>query len=175
MRCSEFLELYSDYRDGLIADPAVARSVRNHLRHCARCMSYDARVARGVMALRATGEIEPNPLFVRRLKRSVRESAALPEPVEPVRPVHAGIMVALMVCTAIATAIWARTDRTAETASAPSAAEPQTTSGARVRAPQRQLNTTEEFADWDLPVFIEQGPAEPEQAVSFETWVTSPR
>ena len=91
MRCSEFLELYSDYRDGLIADPDLARSVRNHLRHCAKCASYDARVARGVMALRAASEIDPDPLFVQRLKRRVRESAALPEPVEPVRPIHAGI------------------------------------------------------------------------------------
>ncbi len=171
MRCSEFLEIYSDYRDGLITDPKVARSVRNHLRHCARCMSYDARVARGVMALRATGEIETNQLSVRRLKRRVRESAALPE---PVRPMHAGIMVALMVCTAIATVIWAGTDRTAEVAAAPPAAESSTTSAQRVRAP-RQLEAAEEFADWDLPVFIEQGPAQPERAVSFETWVASPR
>ena len=71
MRCSEFLEIYSDYRDGLIADPDLARSVQRHLRHCTRCMDYDALVSRGVMALRATGEIRPNPLFVRRLERRV--------------------------------------------------------------------------------------------------------
>jgi hypothetical protein len=127
------------------------------------------------MALRATSDIKPNPLFARRLQRRVVESAALPEPMEPVSPMHAGIMVALMVCTAIATVIWAGTDRTAEIAAAPPASEAQLEAAPALRAPERQLEASGEFSDWNVPVCFEQGPAEPERAVSFETWVASPR
>lgn len=63
MHCSDFLELYSDYRDGLLSDPATVRRVHRHLRGCRRCMNYDALVSRGVMTLRSINEIIPASRF----------------------------------------------------------------------------------------------------------------
>jgi len=175
MHCSEFLEIYSDYRDGLITDPDVARRVRHHLRHCTRCMDYDALVSRGVMALRATSDIEPTPLFARGLRRRVAASAALPESLEPVTPLHAGIMVALMVCTAIATAVWAGADRAEEVVATATPPEPQPEVVRTSRPSELRLETGSEFSDWSAPVYFEQRLVERERAVSFETWVASPR
>ena len=62
MHCSDFLEVYSDYRDGFLTDPATVRRVHRHLRECARCMNYDALVSRGVMTLRSINEIKPAKL-----------------------------------------------------------------------------------------------------------------
>lgn len=52
MHCTEFLSLYSDYRDGLIADLRVSRRVRDHLESCAACRRYDEVIRRGVAVLR---------------------------------------------------------------------------------------------------------------------------
>lgn len=53
MHCPEFLTLYSDYRDGVIAEFAVRRRVREHLNECARCRRYDAVIRHGVAVLRS--------------------------------------------------------------------------------------------------------------------------
>jgi hypothetical protein len=101
MRCSQFLELYSDYRDGLIADPRLNREVHEHLRGCRRCMDYDALISRGVMALKATSEVEPSRSARRRLNARLAE----PEPTD-VRPASARIMVGLMIAATVALVVW---------------------------------------------------------------------
>jgi len=128
MTCSEFLESYSDFRDGLIDDPGVARRLGDHLAVCPRCMQYDARVARGATLLRSFSDIEPSPRFRRELARRLTRSHLTLE--EPVRPAPAGIMVGLMVATAIALVVWTSGERGAvavpavETAAARAAPSP---------------------------------------------------
>src|ERR1043166_2103735 len=67
MTCAEFLERYTDFRDGLITAP---RELRRFTRHVARCPAgrlSDAALRRGVLALQAVQTIEPSPAFRRRL------------------------------------------------------------------------------------------------------------
>jgi hypothetical protein len=103
MRCTEFLEHYSDYRDGLIDDPALHRALRQHLVECRGCMRYDARIARGALVLRTTGDIEPSGRFRRRLRRRLATAGAVPEPLVAGWP---GLMTGLMLTACLALAIW---------------------------------------------------------------------
>src|SRR5207247_9595878 len=60
MTCAEFLDRYTDFRDGLITAPRELRRFGRHLVQCASCRRYDTAVRRGVLALHAGAEsIEP--------------------------------------------------------------------------------------------------------------------
>ncbi len=104
MHCTEFLEHYSDYRDGLVEDQDVLRRMSMHLLSCPRCMRYDARVARGVTVLRTLSDIEPSPAFRRELADRLAGPAYDTD--EPITPAPAGLMVALMLITAAALFLW---------------------------------------------------------------------
>ncbi len=95
MTCAEFLERYSDFRDGLVTAPRELRRFERHLVHCASCRKYDTAVRRGVLALQAAEPIEPSPEFRRRLEaRLSREPRA--------GPARAGVAAALFVAAALA-------------------------------------------------------------------------
>src|SRR5947208_199535 len=80
MTCAEFLERYTDFRDGLITAPRELRRFERHLLRCAGCRRYDTAVRRGVLALQAAGTIEPSRDFRRRLDaRLERERRAARE------------------------------------------------------------------------------------------------
>src|SRR2546430_17126572 len=66
MTCVEFLERYTDFRDGLITAPRELRRFERHLARCAGCRRYDTAVRRGVLALQAVETIEPSRDFRRR-------------------------------------------------------------------------------------------------------------
>jgi hypothetical protein len=104
MRCTEFLDAYSDFRDGLLHDPVLERRIVDHLSVCPRCMEYDARVARGVCVLRTFSDLEPSPGWRRSLERQVGNRRLHLE--KPVAPAPAGVMVGLMVATAIMLLVW---------------------------------------------------------------------
>src|SRR2546428_2016899 len=92
MTCAEFLERYTDFRDGLITAPRELRRFERHLARCAGCQRYDAAVRRGVLALRAAETIEPSQGFRRRLEaRLERERRATPDV-----PASAGVAAALV-------------------------------------------------------------------------------
>src|SRR3989442_12896748 len=83
MTCAEFLERYTDFRDGLITAPRELRRFERHLARCAGCRRYDTAVRRGVLALQAVETIEPSRDFRPRLdgrlgrgRRGTREGAA---------------------------------------------------------------------------------------------------
>jgi anti-sigma factor RsiW len=82
MTCSDFLDRYSDYVDGLIASPAEREPFHRHLAECRRCRRFDAAVRRGVIALRVLPEVTPSRDFRERLDRQLavvaRESGAGP-------------------------------------------------------------------------------------------------
>jgi anti-sigma factor RsiW len=69
--CSEFLDRYSDYRDGLLSAPRRA-AFRAHLAECAACARHDAAVARGVELLQRMREIQPSSDFGIRLRRRLQ-------------------------------------------------------------------------------------------------------
>jgi Putative zinc-finger len=96
MTCAEFLERYTDFRDGLITAPREVRRFDRHLAQCAACRRYDGAVRRGVLALRAAETIEPSADFRRRLDARLAR--------ERVRrvPAGAGIAAALFIAAALA-------------------------------------------------------------------------
>ncbi|OGU04340.1 MAG: hypothetical protein A2W29_08165 [Gemmatimonadetes bacterium RBG_16_66_8] len=68
MRCTDFLHLYSDYRDGRLRDRALETALEHHLRECVRCARFDLVLRRGVDVLQTAPQIEPSPAFRRTLR-----------------------------------------------------------------------------------------------------------
>lgn len=101
MRCSEFVEHYSDYRDNRIRNPALRAALVRHLERCARCQRYDTLVTRGARLLQAS-DVDPSPRFSRRLRRRLMR-ADLDQPILPSR---GGMVAALMVLAAGALMVW---------------------------------------------------------------------
>ena len=98
MTCREFLERYTDFRDGLITAPRELRRFERHLGHCPTCRRYDGALRQGVLALRAAETIEASPTFRSKLEaRLARERRAAHEV-----PARAGIAAALFVAAALA-------------------------------------------------------------------------
>src|SRR3989454_8581959 len=98
MTCAEFLERYTDFRDGLITAPREVRRFERHLTRCAGCRRYDGAVRRGVLALQAAGTIELSRDFRRRLDaRLERERRAAREV-----PASAGVAGAAGIAAALA-------------------------------------------------------------------------
>lgn len=65
--CSEFLDGYSDYRDGELDDGRCAQFLE-HARHCARCADYDRVVCGGVRVLQQLPALEISEDFMPRLQ-----------------------------------------------------------------------------------------------------------
>ena len=101
MLCSDFIERYSEYRDGVICDPGLEREIRNHLAGCRKCMDYDAYVSRGVMLLRATSDIAPSIRFTRRLEQRLREEGRSARRSAEARGIGTGVMATLAAAAAI--------------------------------------------------------------------------
>jgi hypothetical protein len=98
MTCTEFLDRYTDFRDGLITAARESRRFERHLACCAACRRYDTTVRRGVHALQEADTIEPSPDFRRRLDaRLDQERRAL-----VAVPAGAGVAAALFVTAALA-------------------------------------------------------------------------
>lgn len=64
--CAEFLDSYSDYRDGCLEAAAVGR-FEDHLRDCEACTRYDRVVRGGVQVFRSLPGLDPAPDFQTRL------------------------------------------------------------------------------------------------------------
>ena len=97
MTCAEFLERYTDFRDGLITAPRELRRFTRHLALCPACRRYDAALRRGVLALQAIQTIEPSPAFRRRLDARLARERRRGQ-----GPARAGIAAALFVAAALA-------------------------------------------------------------------------
>ena len=97
MICQEFLNRYTEFRDGLVAAPRELRRFQRHLVQCTACRRYDAALRRGVAALRDVETIEPSSDFRRRLDaRLARERAAA-----TAVPARAGLVAAMLVLVAL--------------------------------------------------------------------------
>jgi hypothetical protein len=97
MICQEFLDRYTEFRDGLVAAPRELRRFQRHLVQCASCRRYDAALRRGVEALQTIETIEPSSDFRRRLDaRLARERAGA-----AAVPARAGLVAAMLVLVAL--------------------------------------------------------------------------
>jgi hypothetical protein len=96
MICQEFLNRYTEFRDGLVAAPRELRRFQRHLVQCQACRRYDAALRRGVAALQRVETIEPSIDFRRRLDaRLARERAGAAV------PARAGLVAAMLVLVAL--------------------------------------------------------------------------
>jgi hypothetical protein len=117
MDCAEFLDRYTEFRDGLVTAPRELRRFRRHLAGCEHCGHYDTAVRRGVLALQAAETIEPSPDFRRRLeKRLARERLTTASALMPPR---AGIAAALLIAAALAGLVIDSLHRARRVAAAP--------------------------------------------------------
>lgn len=105
--CSQFLALYTDYRDQLL-DPITRADVTRHLEQCGACARYDRVVEAGIDALLAVPEIVPSDEFMDRLDHRLALADTLTASRSP-SGAPIGLVCALGV--AIAAAAWAPTLR----------------------------------------------------------------
>lgn len=99
MTCPEFLERYSEFRDGLITAPGEARRFERHLAQCSVCRNYEAALRRGVRALQAVDVVVPSAAFRSRLESRLRTERLIAGPTPSAR---AGIAATLFIAVAIA-------------------------------------------------------------------------
>jgi hypothetical protein len=70
MRCDDFIQSYSDFRDGTVTEES--RSVyERHLAECARCRRYDRVVTGGVMLYSELPPHQVSPDFMPRLQHRI--------------------------------------------------------------------------------------------------------
>ena len=172
MRCSDFLRLYSDFRDGLIEDARMNGQLGRHLAGCPSCQHYDASVRSGVQALRYSSyEMEPTPGFKERLRARIAAGA---EPEVPATPSPAGVAALLMLAAALAFVIHERTSRPTGplVPLAASRRAPAAHAGPMIVVNAGVPFVT--FTDLEVPAF--SGPSEhyPYQ-VPIDTWANLPR
>jgi len=97
MICREFLDRYTEFRDGLIAAPRELRRFQRHLAQCAGCRRYDAALRRGVTALQEVETIEPSADFRRKLDARLAAERSRDAAV----PASAGLVAAMLVLVAL--------------------------------------------------------------------------
>jgi len=97
MICREFLDRYTEFRDGLIAAPRELRRFQRHLAQCAGCRRYDAALLRGVAALQDVETIEPSADFRRKLDARLAAERSRDAAV----PASAGLVAAMLVLVAL--------------------------------------------------------------------------
>ncbi len=102
MRCSDFLDNYSDFRDGTVENPVLRRLLRAHLEVCRCCARYHEVVERGLAKLRAAEPVEPSRRFRTALRHRLAASAQEPAALFPVPMRFAG---SLVVAAAVATLV----------------------------------------------------------------------
>ena len=107
MRCREFLEHHSDFRDGLITSARDLRRFARHLAHCATCRHYDATVRHAVQVLHATSSITPSADFRQRLDARI----AVERRRVPRTPAQAGVSATMLVIAALVLLVFEITHR----------------------------------------------------------------
>lgn len=76
MTCSEFIEGFSDYVDG-VGEPAHMEAARAHLDACASCLRYDRTYRQGIDLLRSFPDVAVHDGFVPELDKRLRRDTAL--------------------------------------------------------------------------------------------------
>lgn len=103
MTCAEFLDRYTEFRDGLITAPRETRRFARHMAQCPTCRRHDAALRRGVLALQDTLTVHPSSDFRRRLdQRLERELAGGRAPTLPARARIAAAMFIAVALTLLA-------------------------------------------------------------------------
>lgn len=150
--CKEFLRRYSDYRDGII-EGRERLHLEGHLAVCRQCQAYDARVARGVIVLQNSGEIEPSP----DLRQQLRERIAAGRRRDfQFFPAYAGVLAGLLLIASLGVLLWETEDAPVQTVVADSTLPiseplPPVVSPATLNPTDASLAVPAFGADWRAP------------------------
>jgi anti-sigma factor RsiW len=165
MNCREFLESYSDFRDGLLSD-GVRRRMSRHLSSCSACARFNASVRHGVYSLRRAAEdLTPSPEFRDRLRARIAAGA---HPAEPVSPGAAGLAALLMLAAAVALLVNEGAGRRADTPA------PQQAASIRPLVVVNPGVPFVTFTDLSVPAFL-RPPAHLREDHQAGTWANLPR
>lgn len=103
MHCQEFLDHYSDFRDGRLEDHRLARRMERHLAVCGPCARRHAALTRGAEALRSL----PVPLPSRRFRAGLAHRLAGEVAIgDPIAPTRVGIAAAFLLAAAVALVLY---------------------------------------------------------------------
>lgn len=75
MTCSEFIDGFSDYVDG-VGDAHILEAARTHVESCPTCQRYEEVYSRGVALLRSFPEVQVSDGFVPELEVKLRRETA---------------------------------------------------------------------------------------------------
>lgn len=89
MTCSDFIQEFSDYVDG-VADPSAVQAARAHLDACESCRRYEHTYRQGVTLLRSVSDVSVREGFEPDLERRLRRETALALESLGRRPVSSG-------------------------------------------------------------------------------------
>lgn len=89
MTCSEFIEGFSEYVDG-VSNPEFTEAIRAHLEGCESCRRYERTYRRGVSLLRSFPDVSVRQGFEPDLERRLRRETALALENLGRRPVSSG-------------------------------------------------------------------------------------
>ena len=98
MKCSDYLNYLSDFRDGTLTDRKAQRRLQLHLRHCPRCRRHCDALDEGLDALRELTSVNPSVDFRDGLRQRLAAEVSLGD---PVRPTNAGLAAAFLLAAAI--------------------------------------------------------------------------
>lgn len=149
MTCSDFLELLSPYRDGLLSDRRVMRRLEQHLRTCVRCQRHARALDQGLGALRGANPIGPSAAFQVGLRQRLAAEVSLGD---PVRPTNAGFAAAFLLAAAVGLFVYEGIARPATDVAV--AATPPGDSGAPAGLDARPATRADTF-DVTLPPFAQ--------------------
>lgn len=99
MHCPEFLDRYTEFRDGVVTTPRELRRFERHLATCESCRAYDTAVRRGVLALQGAGTLAPSQDFRKRLDERLRRERLTRA--GPIVATGAGVAAGLLVAVAV--------------------------------------------------------------------------
>ncbi len=167
MHCSDFLERYSDFRDGLLDAPSSARFVE-HLAACPRCARYHTRLNLALGVLKELDPVEPSPEFRGSLRHRLREAIRFAQPLLP-RP--ARLAAALMLAAALAIFVFEDTGEQ-KPLPIPPVAQSEEPNPIMVAKPSYPFVT---FTDLSTPVYDNPLSRSDQRETSLSTWVSLPR
>lgn len=99
--CPEFLDAYSDYRDGRLTTDRMD-GFEAHLRTCESCARYDRVVGGGVKVFLSLPALNPSPDFQTRLL----DRLSYPDGVSGRHGSGASLAVTILICVAIGASAW---------------------------------------------------------------------
>jgi predicted anti-sigma-YlaC factor YlaD len=155
--CNEFLHRYSDYRDGVVQGRDRLR-LEGHLAVCRQCQEYDASVARGVLVLQNSGEIEPSRTLSRQLRERIAAGRRRTSPLFPLFPAYAGVLAGLLLIGSVGMMLVDRHEESVRVTAVDSPAadpvpvsEPVLVRPATLTVPDTSLRVQAFGADWHAP------------------------